>query len=317
MQTAARWPHRAAPVFLMSKTLTLTRTEDYWVGRFQAMASPCEILMDIDDERLARRLLEIAHAETRRIEHKFSRYREDSVVQRINRSEGRAVTVDDETAALLDYAAQCHQLSGGLFDITSGVLRRVWHFDGSDRLPSREQVNKILPFIGWQRITWTAPHITVPQGMEIDLGGIGKEYAVDRSARLIAAASQASVLINYGGDLYVNRPRRNGQGWFVGIENPDAAIPSPGKESVKRFELRHGGIATSGDAQRYLLAKGVRYSHILNPTTGWPVEGAPRSVTVAASSCTEAGLLATFAMLRGNEAERFLDGEGVQYWCVR
>ena len=302
----------------MTKESSLTRVQDYWLGRFQAMASPCEILMDVDDGRLARRLLDIARVEASRVERKFSRYREDSAVQRINRSAGQPVEVDEETAALLDYAAQCHDLSAGRFDVTSGVLRQVWQFDGSDRVPTPEAVAAILPLVGWHRITWERPAITLPPGMQIDLGGIGKEYAVDRCARLITEESGASVLVNFGGDLYVNAPRRNGRGWFVGVEDPASRLPLGDSGSSRhRLELQHGGVATSGDTRRFLLKDGVRYSHILDPTTGWPVQGAPRSVTVAASTCTEAGLLATFAMLRGAEAESFLEGEGVQYWCVR
>jgi thiamine biosynthesis lipoprotein len=302
----------------MTKESSLTRVQDYWLGRFQAMASPCEILMDVDDGRLARRLLDIARVEASRVERKFSRYREDSAVQRINRSAGRPVEVDEETSALLDYAAQCHDLSAGRFDVTSGVLRRVWQFDGSDRVPTPEAVAAILPSVGWHKVTWERPAITLPPGMEIDLGGIGKEYAVDRCARLIAEESGASVLVNFGGDLYVNAPRCNGRGWFVGVEDPASRLPLGDSGSSRhRLELQHGGVATSGDTRRYLVKDGVRYSHILDPITGWPVQGAPRSVTVAASTCTEAGLLATFAMLRGAEAESFLEGEGVQYWCVR
>lgn len=308
----------APPPFTMTNKVSLTRCEDYWLGRFQAMASPCEISMDIDEKKLARRLLTIAHAEATRIERKFSRYLQKSVVNKINTAAGQTVKVDAETAALLDYADQCYELSDGMFDITSGVLRQAWQFDGSNRIPKPGDVTKILPFIGWKKITWKKPEITVPKGMEIDLGGIGKEYAVDRTSRLLAAECDASILINYGGDLYVNKPRRNGHGWFVGIENPESQEPlAKGRESLHRFELKHGGIATSGDTRRYLLANGVRYSHILSPLTGWPVEKPPHSITVAAETCTEAGLLATFAMLRGTDAEEFLTKEGVQYWCVR
>lgn len=301
----------------MRKASTLERVQDYWVGRFEAMASPCEVLLDVDSRAEAERLFDIARDEARRIEHKFSRYRDDSAVQRINRGTGTPVEVDAETAALLDYAAQCHALSEGRFDITSGVLRRVWTFDGSDRVPSEEAVAALLPRIGWHKVRWERPRITLPAGMEIDLGGLGKEYAVDRSARLLADATEASVLVNYGGDLYVNRVRRNGRGWFVGVEDPASGLAvTDGRYSVHRFELQHGGLATSGDARRYLFRHGQRYSHILDPTTGWPVPDAPRSVTVAAATCTEAGLLATFAMLRGRDARRFLAAEGVRHWCV-
>lgn len=302
----------------MTDTHSLTRKDGHWLGRFQAMGSPCDILMEVDDADTAGRLVDIAAAEARRIERKFSRYRKDSVTHRINGSSGRPVDVDEETAALIDYAAQCYQLSGGRFDITSGVLRRVWRFDGTDRVPSAEAVAKVLPLVGWERVEWSRPAITVPKGMEIDLGGIGKEYAVDRTARLLAREQESSILVNYGGDLYVNRPRRDGSGWFIGVEDPGASQPlADGRASLGRFELRRGGIATSGDSRRYLLANGIRYGHILSPATGWPVENAPRSVTVAAGTCTEAGLLATFAMLYGGDAEPFLDNEKVRYWCVR
>lgn len=292
--------------------------QDYWLGRFHAMAGPCEILLDVDEETEARQLLEIAQAEALRIERKFSRYRPDSIIQRINTAAGRPLEVDEETAALLDYAAQCHRLSAGRFDITSGVLRQVWRFDGGDQVPAPEAVAAMLPRIGWERVSWERPLICLPPGMEIDFGGIGKEYAVDRSARLMAEHSDASVLVNYGGDLYVNAARRNGHGWFVGVEDPTSGMPTAeSRSSIHRFELQHGGIGTSGDARRYLLKDGIRYSHILDPITGWPARDAPRSVTVAAGTCTEAGLLATFAMLRGAGAESFLRGERVRYWCVR
>jgi thiamine biosynthesis lipoprotein len=83
------------------------------------------------------------------------------------------------------------------------------------------------------------------------------------------------------------------------------------------LDLEHGALATSGDSRRYLLRAGVRYGHILHPRTGWPVPGAPRSVSVAASSCTEAGLLATMALLQGSRAQAFLDDEGVRYWLLQ
>ena len=147
------------------------------------MASPCEVLVDARQRRTALRLLEAAAAETFRIERKFSRYRDDNIVHEIQHSLGRPIQVDDETAALLDFADRCYRLSDGRFDVTSGVLRRVWRFDGSDRLPAPEAVTAIRPFVGWEKVCWTSPTLVVPEGMEIDFGGIGKEYAVDRAAR--------------------------------------------------------------------------------------------------------------------------------------
>ena len=295
--------------------LQLVQLEDYCIGRFQAMASPCEILVDSQDAVLARHLASIAQQEALRIEAKFSRYRQDNIVYEINNSGGKKITVDSETAHLLNYANECYELSDGMFDVTSGILRQAWKFDGSDRIPGVDQVNKLLRYIGWTKVRWRSPTIVLPAGMEIDLGGIGKEYAVDRVAQLLSKESSVACLTNFGGDLNANRERVNGQAWIVGVESVQASASGPVASSI--LELKRGAMATSGDARRFLLKNGKRYSHILNPLTGWPVDDAPRSVTVVAPSCTEAGILATLAMLHGSEAESFLQQQDVKYWCIR
>ena len=253
----------------------------------------------------------VAAQEAWRIEKKFSRYRDDSVTAWIHRNRGTPIQVDEETAALMDFASQCFELSEGLFDITSGVLGRVWRFDGSDRIPEAAAVDELLPLIGFGKLEWNSPRLLLPEAMELDFGGIGKEYAVDRAYELLAARSSISFLVNFGGDLRANRPPAQGP-WQVGIERPDTE-----KEPSLLLDFERGALATSGDSRRYLLRDGVRYGHILHPGTGWPVLGAPRSVTVAASSCTEAGLLSTIALLRGSGAQAFLDEQGVRYWILQ
>ncbi len=289
-----------------------TRRGDLRVGSFTAMAGPCEILVEIDPIDSAAHLLEIARQETKRIEAKFSRYRNGNIVHEIHTSGGQPVDVDDETAALLDFADHCFHLSEGRFDITSGVLRRVWRFDGTDRLPSAEDVEAVRPKIGWEKVDWSRPSLCLPEGMELDLGGIGKEYAVDRVCALLSEETQAPFLVNFGGDLRASGPQAGGRPWRVGIDDPRAE-----GTPVRRVDLSRGALATSGDARRFLEKDGVRYPHVLDPRTGWPVTEAPRSVTIAAPTCTEAGMIATFAMLRGSDAESFLESEGVRYWCVR
>jgi FAD:protein FMN transferase len=280
--------------------------------RFVAMASPCEVQIEGLTETEAARISKLAEAEAHRIEAKYSRYRDDSVLSKINRSNGRPVAIDAETSALLDYAAQCHGLSGGLFDITSGVLRRVWQFDGSDCLPNAEDVARVLPLVGWDKLSLQDEVITLPIGMEIDFGGLGKEYAVDRALLAIAVETDAPALVNFGGDLRVTGPRRDGQPWRIAIEAAeDRGTPAA------MLDISGGAITTSGDARRYLLKDGIRYSHILNPHTGWPVVNPPRSVTVAASSCMEAGILSTLAMLHGDDAENFLAAEQCVSWVSR
>ena len=153
----------------------------------------------------------------------------------------------------------------------------------------------------------------MPAGIEIDFGGIGKEYAVDKTAQLLGAASNTSMVINFGGDLFVTGRRANGNPWRIGIDDPDAT----GQQALAQLTLARGGVATSGDTRRFLLKDNIRYGHILNPKTGWPVQAAPRSVTVAAATCVEAGMLTTFAMLQGENAEKFLNDQEVQHWIVR
>ena len=275
------------------------------------MASPCEVLIECDRESPARKLIGIAQREAERIEQKFSRYRDDNIVHRINRS-GARVTVDDETARLLDFAQNCYDLSDGCFDITSGILRRAWKFDKGARIPQQQDIDPLLPHIGWEKVSWEKPNLTVPQGMEIDFGGIGKEYAVDSALRLLTHASNHSVMVNFGGDCSASGPMADGSPWMTGIEDPHR----PG-DATAVIQLKGGALATSGDVFKYIEQDGVRYGHILNPQTGWPNTESPLSVTVAAATCTEAGILSTLAMLQGRDAEVFLERQGVKFWCYR
>lgn len=286
----------------------LSRQTDIWRGRFHAMACPCEVLMDVADESLASDILQQVYTEAARIETKFSRYRDDNIIYQINHAAGSAVRVDEETKRLLDFADELFRLSDGLFDITSGVLRRVWTFDGSDHLPSAASVAELLSVVGWQKVRWQNSELTLLPGMEIDLGGIGKEYAVDRCVQIARELSDKSVLVNFGGDLAVSALRDNDAFWSVG------RLITGREQAVALFELHRGAIATSGDAHRYLLKDGVRYSHVLNPKTGWPVPDAPHTVSVTAPTCVEAGMMSTLAMLQGANARAFLETQEINFW---
>jgi thiamine biosynthesis lipoprotein len=298
----------------MADELTLTDAGAHLSAGFRAMASPCEVLVETSDRELAARLATAARDEVLRIESKYSRYRADSALSRLNASGGTPSAVDDETADLLDFAARCWAASDGAFDPTSGVLRAVWRFDGSDRVPDAAAVAAVLPRVGWDKLDWSRPRLILPAGMELDFGGFGKEYAADRAAGIARRlAPDTSTLVNLGGDLVMTRPRQDGTPWRVGIERPD----SSGSVAQHIVELKAGALCTSGDARRFLFKDGVRYGHILDPRSGWPVRDAPRSVTVAAPTCTEAGLLCTLSMLAGPGAESFLAEQGMPHWVIR
>lgn len=296
----------------MKDDFVLIKEGDHLCGRFQAMASPCELLFDMQDDKQAFVLMRAALKETRRIEHKYSRYLRGNLMHSMNNSLGKPIAIDSETSNLLAFANTCFEMSQGKFDITSGILRRAWKFDGSNKLPSKSQVEELLPYIGWQKIKYKENELIVPPNFELDFGGIGKEYAVNKVAQIMSIAlPESSVLINFGGDIQVTQPRNKSPYWQVGIENPSS------KTSTAVVNIAQGGLATSGDANRFLLKDGVRYSHVLDPHTGFPVIDAPRSVTVASDHCIEAGLMATLSLLQGKNAEVFLEEQGMVFWSHR
>ena len=281
---------------------------------FVAMGGVAEVrLAGLPDERAAE-LAELAIAEVRRIEHTFSRYRPDSVIGRINASagSGECVVVDDETAGLLAFGERLWRLSEGRFDVTSGVLRRAWQFQ-SGALPDEAMLDALLPLIGWEKVDWhpMAREIGLPlAGMEIDLGGFGKEYAADRAAALLLAQGAASGFVNLAGDIRVLGPQPDGESWMIGIQHPRRS-----GETVGTVALQQGALATSGDYERFMEVAGRRYCHILDPRTGWPVQ-CWQSVTVAAPVCSAAGALSTLAMLMQTEAEDFLIAQGARWIAV-
>jgi FAD:protein FMN transferase len=292
--------------------IQLHRDRNFFRGTFVAMANPCEILCETQDEKLARTLTEIAVREAIRVEQKFSRYRDDSVVHAINTSRGAAIALDEETAQLIDYATTLWQLTEGAFDITSGVLRHAWKFSEPQNKPTTEQIEALMQRVGWQRVQWRRPTLTMPESMELDFGGIGKEYAVDRAVALIEQTAKIPVLVNFGGDLRTAGAVPSAGAWQVGIES----VATIGKAG-NLIQLTTGALATSGDTRRCIEIDGHRYGHIIDARTGWPSPNSPRSITVAADTCSQAGTFTTLAMLQGANAEEFLQGEGVRFWCLR
>ena len=282
--------------------------------RFRAMGSPCEIQLEIVAGRghaaASREIdaaLGAAIAEVERLEARYSRYRETSFLSEINRvaAVGGTIEVDPETAGLLDYAATCHAESDGLFDITSGILRRAWRFQ-EQRLPAASEVAALLNRVGWHRVDWRAPRLAFGEpGLELDFGGIVKEYAADRVAALLQARGVPHALVNLGGDIRAAGPRADGSAWQIGIRDPRR----PG-EILLRVALREGALSTSGDYERCIEIDGVRYGHVLDPRTGWPVRFMA-SASVLAPLCVVAGSASTIALLRGEGGPAWLDALGL------
>lgn len=278
---------------------------------FSAMASTCEVRLAAANQGQAHRMASTAINEVRRIEAKYSRYRADSVVGRINAAAGgTSIACDAETNALFDYAQTLYEASQGLFDITSGVLRRAWNFKLA-RVPTADELRPLLDLIGWTRVERTSGSIRLPRaGMEIDLGGFGKEYAADRAAALLLEAGVSSGFVNLGGDLRVIGPQIDGAPWSIGIQDPrdlNAAIAS--------LPVERGALATSGDYERFFELDGRRYCHVLDPRTGYPVT-AWRSITVVAPLAIAAGSCTTIAMLLADRALPFLRQSGNLFLAI-
>ncbi len=284
----------------------------YYRYAFKAMGSPCEIQLYADTQSRAKQAANVAIADVHRLEALYSRYRSDSFLSAINRvaSAGGCITVDDETAGLLNYAATCYDQSDGLFDITSGILRRAWRFD-LGKLPDQQQIQELLDKVGWHRLLWAPPVLEFPKpGMEIDFGGVVKEYAVDRAAALCWEAGIRHGVVNLGGDIKVIGSRADGSPWRVGIRHPRR------KETVMQtILLREGALASSGDYERCIMVDGVRYGHILNPKTGWPVRHLA-AASVVADFCVVAGSASTIAMLKEDSGPAWLGSLGLPHLWV-
>ena len=280
------------------------------VHRFQAMASACTLHIEAATGGGAIALA--AEAEVRRIEARYSRYRDDSELTRINRAAaaGATVEIDAETEGLIAFAQACHRASAGAFDITSGVLRQAWDFR-LGRLPDTGAVAELLPRIGLDKMSLADGRLSFAvTGLELDLGGLGKEYACDRAAEVCVEMGAAGGFVDLGGDIRVIGPQASGASWRFGIRHPRNPTGA-----VAEVVLAEGALATSGDYERFIDVDGIRYCHILDPRTGWPKQGLS-SVTVVAPRCLVAGSLATMAMLRGRQAIPWLQGLGLRHVVV-
>ena len=262
--------------------------------RFNAMSCPCELRLYCIDRQQAEQVAEQCIREARRFEQKYSRYLEDSVTSRINQSAGRnPVQIDHETHAILQYSGSCFEQSDGLFDITSGVLRRVWHRELTS-IPSEDAIESCKALIGWQKIDLEPDSVYLPtEGMELDFGGVVKEYVADAIAGLARTMGIEHGLVNLGGDICIIGAQPDQKPWSIGIVHPQRA-----NAAIAVIPLSAGALATSGGYERYIEIDGRRYSHLINPMTGWPVDTL-LSVSVAADQAVVAGSISSIALLQG------------------
>lgn len=271
------------------------------------MGSNCFIKIYTDNLTHGRHILELAVQEVRRLNDKYSRYHPQSLVSQINQSAGtnNITVLDDEAMALMHYANTCFEQSEGVFDITSGALRKAWNFKNGlkpQTLPCPSLIKQLKKTIGWDKVYLKDQQFYLPvKGMEIDFGGIVKEYAADAVATLCEKNSINQGIVNLAGDLKVIGCASQQNTWHVLIQKPNAK-----DQYLAKPPIQQGAAATSGTYEKVTTINKKNYSHLMDPRTGHPIETNLASVTIIADSCVIAGSLSTIAMLKGNDGPAWL-----------
>lgn len=291
----------------MGQSLSLFQNE------FAAMGAQCHICLSAEDEATANIVFEAMTAEVRRLDAKYSLFREDSLLNEINRraGKGEVLELDDETANLIDHAEVAHELSAGRFDITAGPLTRLW--DSEYRhLPRLQDIDKARRRVGWEHLNWQRPMLELRRpDMQLEFGGLVKEYASDAAAEVARVLGIQHGFVRLGGDVSVIGPRPDGADWQISI--PDPFHPH---QVMTDIRIGDGGLASSGDYDRCQIIDGRRYGHIVNPNTGWPVQSFA-SISILGPSCMVAGTLSTIGMLLGVEdAPTWLANIAMPYLAV-
>lgn len=290
--------------------------------QFSAMGSPCALRFYHYNDIQARGIYQSAVDEVGRLESKYSRYLNSSLLSKINENAGvKPVAIDAETHSLLAYAEQAYQISDGLFDLTTGVLRKVWDFKAA-KVPSQQAIDQQLRLVNWKKVQWDERSIFLPEkGMELDFGGIVKEYAADALANTLKKFEINHGVIDLGGDIHVVGPDIDRKPWQIGIRDPHykkATGKSPEKQkqqALANIPISSGGLASSGDYERNFIVNGKKYSHILNPKTGWPALGLS-AVSIYSEQTVIAGTIATIAMLKEDAGIQWLKELEVPYFAM-
>ena len=299
---------------------------DYNVFSFQAMGTGCRIQCESPSHAEADAFKQQAIAWVRDFEQTFSRFVPNSLISRINAAAGSDwVELTAEAESLLGLCDWFYWATKGVFDPAVLPLVKLWDYHAPNRTaPGDDAVAEALTHCGWRHVQREKGRIFLPMaGMGIDVGGIGKEYAVDRVFAMGMKRGLRNLLVDFGHDLRVYGEPPEGGPWRVGLEDP----LEPG-HCWGGVSIRNRAVATSGDYLRYFTDNGERYGHILDPRTGRPVNNSTTSVSVVGATCTEAGILSTSAFILGGEAgldlldttytaEGCINEKGRQYYSRR
>lgn len=253
------------------------------------------------DAKKAGIAMQDALAEMARIEGLMSEWKPNTELSRLNQGAGGgAMLISKELFEVLDLSKRVHSETGGTFDVTFHGVGHLWSFKAGATPPSAQQIEAALPLVDGASIELDADTRTArlpTAGMKIGLGAIAKGYAVDRASALLRARGFANHVVEAGGDTYA-AGSKGGDPWRVGVKDPETS----GSLGVLSIEER--AVVTSGDYMRFFEHEGRRYAHILDPTTGWPIERSksPKSVTLLAKDASQADAYCTAVTVMGAEA---------------
>ena len=281
----------------------LTQNGILYHGSFNALGHCCELQIEISDKQLAQQLFSCVSEEVIRIAEKYTYNSGDSsddssvdksidnIITRMNRGTAESIIVDAETATLLDFSDACYQLSEGRFDVCCRAIQ-----SSSPSLQTKSQR-------GWQQIRWDNPRLRLLQGMQLNFNAIIKAHACDRALSLAGEISKIPMLFSIGGVHLCNKARVSTGDWWLEY------LKSTPQSTAKSMQIQQGAIVTLYPISN----KSADYSYF-DGRTNQAITTSPVAITVAAATCTEANMLATLAMLQGENAEQYLSTEQVTYW---
>lgn len=286
----------------------------YGLERFQdaceIMGTLVTVIVFAPDESSGSEALEKAFGEIKSVEDLMSTWREDTELSRLNASAGGPpAAVSEALFEVLARSMEISALTGGAFDVTVRPLVEVWKAAGKrNALPTEPELARARKRVGYERVLLDSENrtVTLPKGMGIDLGAIAKGYAVDRAARALRVLGIGAFLIEAGGDLFAagQVPDTPARPWSIGVQDP---FDTETGRLIRGLAMADRAAATSGHYYRSVTIRGVKYSHIIDPRTGRPVEHIAASVTVIAPSCMDADALATaLSVLGADRAEDLL-----------
>jgi thiamine biosynthesis lipoprotein len=264
---------------------------------FRAMNTHCRVNYRTADARLAQAFQGEVLQWVAWFEARYSRFIPDSLISRINDAAGlHWVELDPETEALFQLCHDMAFLTRGVFDPTAMPLMRLWNWKQQPAVvPDSSAVKAVMEVVGWRKVERRPGGIFLPRpGMSLDLGGIGKEYAVDRVLALALERGITNLLVDFGQDVRVHGEPPEQGAWHIGLDDPIR----PGT-CWTGVAVNNHAVATSGDYLRNFTAGGRRYGHIIDPRDGYPVNNGCLSVSVIAPYCTLAGILSTSAFILG------------------